>query len=199
MCGTLCCNAAIGTAGEPRKEGAGAVVYFPHEIQIRREIWDRFDLGPLSAELERYGRPKIQFLRELAHRLSSERPAGSEPVQAGMLNLYALQARIYRHVVDTFTGTTRPGLWDRVLAQAGYDYTSSQLLHLLERFGIHFPCGDELAGRVTGPAEYLAADDPMHARKKGAVTELHFGPTPIPCTSSSNTCRLRGGGCCRPT
>ncbi len=149
-----------------------AVAYFPHDIQIRREIWERFGLGPMRAELDRHGRPKMQFFRELAHRLSCDRPTGAEPVQAGMLNLYALQVRIFRHVVALFTGATRPGLWDRVLEEAGYDYGSPQLARLLERFGSHFPSGEELAGRVAGPAAYLAADDPVHGRKKGAVTEL---------------------------
>ena len=155
-----------------RKEGADAVAYFTHEIQIRREMWGRFGLGPLATELHRHGRPEIQFFRELAYRLSSERPVSAEPVQAGMLNLYALQARIFRHVITSFTGTIRPGLWDRVLSRAGYDYGSPRLLQLLERFGVHFPCGDELTGRVAGPAEYLAADDPMHGIKKGVITEL---------------------------
>jgi glycosidase len=159
-----------------RKEEADAVAYFPHEIQIRREAWLRFDLGQLAAELERHGRPEIQFYRELAHRLTANRPPGGEPVQAGMLNLYALQARIFRHIVATFTGSTRPGLWDRVLVQAGYDYHSPPLQRLLERFGAHFPCGEELSGRVTGPAEYLAGDDPSHGRKKGAVAELLLLP-----------------------
>ena len=143
--------------------------YFPFDIQIRGELWALLELGVAAREVEGRGMPRIMFFRQLAERLSHY---SGEPVQAGVLNLYALYLKALRHVVDLFTEKRNPGMLEDALTAAGYPCTSAELARLLEGFGDCFPCDDLLSGAVPDPAIWVAGDGPDHGRKKLGVKEM---------------------------
>jgi hypothetical protein len=127
------------------------------------------DLDDAVREVEGRGMPRIMFFRRLAERLSHY---SGQPVQAGLLNLYALYMKALRHLIDIHTEERKPALLEEALATAGFPCGSSELARLLEGFGDCFPCGDILNGTFPDPAAWLAGDPPGHGRKKLGVKEL---------------------------
>ncbi|WP_223905505.1 alpha-amylase family glycosyl hydrolase [Geobacter sp. AOG1] len=143
--------------------------YFPYDIQIRGDLWGLLELDDAAREVEERGMPRIMFFRRLAERLSHY---SGQPVQAGLLNLYALYMKALRHLTDVHTEERKPALLEEALATAGFPCGSPELARLLEGFGDCFPCGDLLNGTVPDPAAWLAGDTPGHGRKKLGVKEL---------------------------
>ena len=78
--------------------------YFPFSIQLRRAVWDSLALGTAATAIRDGKLPQVMFFRELAARLSRQPGRTGPAVQAGMLGLYALQLRIFRVVIDRYTG-----------------------------------------------------------------------------------------------
>ena len=142
--------------------------YFPYDIQIRGTLWGLLELDAAAREVGGGNVPRIMFFRRLAERLCHY---SGQPVQAGLLNLYALYLKALRYLVDV-TEEQKPGLLEDGLETAGFPCGSSELARLLEGFGDCFPCGDLLSGAVSDPAAWLAGDGPGHGRKKLGVKEL---------------------------
>ena len=146
--------------------------YFPFDIQIRGVLYVQLELGRVTGEVEGSRMPRIMFFRRLAERINRRPDRAGQPVQAGVLNLYALYLKILRHVVDLYTEEQKPGVLDDAMESSGYPHASRELARLLESFGDCFPCADLLSGQAQTPADWLAGDDAGHRRKKVGVKEL---------------------------
>jgi glycosidase len=137
--------------------------YFPYEIQISRENWERLKREIAAGA----GVPSIVVYRTVARHLNSLPFGHEQPVAAGLLNMYALQMKIFRYLTDRYFDEKHPPLLEQAVKGAGYDFTDTAMLAVLESFVGHFPGGGVLAGRET-PAEFITAED----RKRTVVKEL---------------------------
>ncbi|MSM40982.1 MAG: alpha-amylase [Geobacter sp.] len=146
--------------------------YFPFVIPVAQRLWNELELGSATATIRERRLPAIMFFRELAVRLTRQLPAGSVPVQAGMLNLYALQGRIFRYIIRRYTEEQCPGILESALADAGFPCGSPALFSVAERFCAFFPGNELLFGAVQSPVDWLLADDAAHGRKRQVATEL---------------------------
>ncbi|RNC72738.1 MAG: alpha-amylase [Desulfuromonadales bacterium] len=144
--------------------------YFPFSIQLTVRLWRELALGTVADTMRVRRLPTIIFFRELALRLTKRRQ-GAPPVQAGMLNLHALQRRIFRHVIQRYVAEQCPGILPQALAGAGFACGSPELAGVAHRFCELFPGTDLLDSPLT-PAEWLAADGPDHSRKIQVSEEL---------------------------
>lgn len=130
--------------------------FFPFNMQIAGRFWRQLDLAPSARELERLGRPPILFCRELAARLNRLPERAGRPVQGGLLNLYALQGTIFRHLIYRYVQQQGQGVLERALADAGFSLDSPELTGLLERFATMFPPAALLYGEAGSPAAWFA-------------------------------------------
>ncbi len=144
--------------------------FFPFNMQIAGRFWRQLELAPSARELERLGRPAILFCRELAARLNRLPERAGRPVQGGLLNLYALQGTIFRHMIYRYVQQQGPGVLERALADAGFPPDSPELTGLLERFVTLFPPAALLYGEAGSPAAWLAEGGP--ALRLQGVSEL---------------------------
>lgn len=144
--------------------------FFPFNMQIAGRFWRQLDLAPSARELERLGRPAILFCRELAARLNRLPERAGRPVQGGLLNLYALQGTIFRHLIYRYVQQQGQVVLEQALADAGFPPDSPELTDLLERFVTLFPPAALLYGETGSPAAWLAGGGAP--RRFQAVGEL---------------------------
>ncbi len=146
--------------------------YFPYEIQVNRNAWDKLGLDSVARRLStRSGMPDIIFYRHVAGRLNMEPETQGKPVKAGNINLYALLTRIYRYLLNQYTTAVTPGILDKILVDEGYDYHSGDLHASLKGFVEYFP-GSRVIEKTGTPHDYVSAEDPGDRRKKMVISEF---------------------------
>jgi len=146
--------------------------YFPYEIQITRDSWEKLQLDSVARHLRgRPGTPGIIFYRHVASRLNREPELQGKPVKAGNLFLYGLLTRIYRYLLNQYTVVKEPGVLDTILTEEELEYHSGELHKSLQGFVEHFP-GSRVIDKTALPLDYLSAEDPADCRKKMIVREF---------------------------
>ncbi|KAF0219590.1 MAG: hypothetical protein FD174_1845 [Geobacteraceae bacterium] len=146
--------------------------YFPYNVQISRTMRERLRLDEVPTDQRAEGRaPGIIFIRQVANRLNSVPDRAGRPVQAGLLNMYGLMARIFRYLIDTYVDDNQPGILETTMSTAGYDFTAPVLLATLTSFAELFP-GSAIIDKKETPATFIAGDDAAHSRKRALVREL---------------------------
>ena len=154
------------------KKNRGVLRYFPSNVPISRIMWERLRLGRLRPGMpEGIQVPEIVFIRRVADSLNRLPDRSSRPVAAGLINLYGLQARIMRHLIDRFTADKQHGGLAAAAASSGHPYASPATQATLKHFAELFPGAEVLADAVT-PGEFVAGDDPQSTRKNILVREL---------------------------
>ncbi len=145
--------------------------YFPYEIQIAQEVWQR--LKPEFEILRRHAPklPSMMVYRTVAAHLNKLPEAQGRWVPAGELNLYALMSKIFRYLADSYLDEQYPALLERSLTVAEFPYPSDRFSSVATSFCSFFPNGGMMVG-AESPAEYLAGDIAGNSRKKGVVKEL---------------------------
>ena len=128
--------------------------YFPYSLQIRRSVWERLALAQPHRDIRQWGRPKGTFYRELAARLTAD----GKTVTAGELNLYGLQLKVQRHIVNRYLETQCPELLPALLEAAGISRSSAGIKGLAASFCRLFPGEPFLDNPSMEPAEWLTAD-----------------------------------------
>jgi len=146
--------------------------YFPYEIQITRDSWEKLQLDSVARHLRgRPGTPDIIFYRHVAGRLNQEPERQGKPLKAGNLFLYGLLTRIYRYLLNQYTAVKEPEILDTILKEEGLEYHSGELHESLQGFVEHFP-GSGVIEKKARPLDYLSAEDPADSRKKMIVREF---------------------------
>jgi glycosidase len=135
-------------------------------------VLDRLDLADKAREIRRLDRPPVVFHRELASRYSSQPHRAGAPVSAGLLNLYALQLTVFRHLVNGYLAGQDTGLLHQALTTAGFPCGSPLLTGVAGRFCTLYPGSPQLAEPAMAPADWLAADDPAATRHLAVAVEL---------------------------
>ncbi len=131
--------------------------YFPYGIQIGRKLWDEVGLDGIYREVQALGQPNIMFIRQLAGALNKRPQQAEQVVPAGLLNLYAMLEKIYRHVYDLYVDQQLPVLQEEMLARLGHRMDSTELQQLLVQFAENFP-GASILERQEDARQYIAAD-----------------------------------------
>jgi glycosidase len=111
------------------------------------------------------------FFRELSARFSALPERQGRPVQAGMLNLYALQQKVLHRIVERYITEQCPNLLNEALITAGFPLGSSEFDRLALRFCALFPGSEQVASDIT-PADWLAKDSSDGQRRRAVVVEL---------------------------
>ena len=146
--------------------------YFPYEIQITRDSWEKLQLDSVARHLHgRLGTPDIIFYRYVASRLNREPERQAKPVKAGNLFLFGLLTRIYRYLLNQYTAVKEPGILDTILKDEGLEYHAGDLHESLQGFVEYFP-GSRVIEKTGTPLDYLSAEDPANRRKEMIVREL---------------------------
>jgi glycosidase len=146
--------------------------YFPSSIPVSRAMWEHLGLdSTLSAE--RGGRriPEIVFIRKVADSLNRLPERSDRPVPAGLINLFGLQEKIFRYLLDLYAREQQPGALAEAARRAGTAFSSPDGLALLARFANLFPGTELLTGAAT-PAAFVAGDDPTEKNRNALVREL---------------------------
>ena len=125
-----------------------------------------------AREIRRFGRPQVVFHREVASRFSHQPHRVGTPVSAGLLNLYALQLTVFRHLVYGYLAGQEAGLLTQALTAAGFPCGSQLLTSVAERFCSLYPGTPQLAEPAVAPGDWLAADDPTASRQQAMAVEL---------------------------
>ncbi len=146
--------------------------YFPYQLQIRKAAWRSMGLAEVSADIRERKLPPVMFYRELARRLSDRPGRTMPPVQAGMLNLYALLTRVYRYLCDRYLLEQHPGLLLTVLERSGFAAGSPEYAELAGRFCGIFPPGAVLSGEFEDGFLWLGKDDPACTRRQLVAREM---------------------------
>ncbi|HEY6874509.1 MAG TPA: alpha-amylase family glycosyl hydrolase [Geobacteraceae bacterium] len=148
------------------KKSAHVYPYFPCNVPISGAMWERLrlELPPIEA-------PEIVFIRRVADSLNRLPERSGRTVRAGLINLYGLQARILRYLVDQYAAGQKPGALEAAARNAGFPYASPDTLAVLARFGEIFPGAEVLAGAAS-PAGFVNGADPAGRKKNGLVREL---------------------------
>src|ERR1039457_1750214 len=77
--------------------------YFPSNIPFTRAVWERLNLNSTLNLLRKGGQAaEILFLRQVADSLNRLPERAGLAVHAALINLYGLQARIFRYVIDLY-------------------------------------------------------------------------------------------------
>ena len=146
--------------------------YFPSDLPISRSAWERLGLGSVLPVAGRDADiPGIIFVRQVADALNRLPQRQGLPVPAGLINLFGLQERIFRCIIDRYAFVQQPGALATAARKAGADFTSPTGLAILERFADIFPGRDLLAGAMSAAA-FVAGDDRGETRKNALVREL---------------------------
>ena len=156
------------------KKGTRTLEYFPYSVQISRTMRERLRLEEVPAGQGARGRaPGIIFIRQVANRMNLMPGRAGRPVQAGLLNMYGLLARIFRYLIDTYVEENQPGILDASLSAAGYGFTAPELVATVTSFVELFP-GSAIIDGLETPVTFIAGDDASHSRKKAVVRELQL-------------------------
>lgn len=123
-------------------ENSASAPYFPHIIQINAQQWHSLDLGALSRLISDRSIPDIIFYRQLALRLTRQRPAGTPAVHAGQINMYATLLKVYHHLIDRVAEKQTPDVLADALQRGGHDPAGMELEGTAASFAAHFPPGD---------------------------------------------------------
>lgn len=146
--------------------------YFPCNVPITRSMWERLHLGSAMTFKRDGGRlPEIVFIRQVADSLNRLPERQGRPVQAGLINLYGLQARIFRYLIDLYAAEQQPGVLAAAAQSAGYPFTAPATLLTLTRFADLFP-GREILADVVTPAVFVTGDDTLASSKNCLIREL---------------------------
>ncbi|MCM2359921.1 MAG: alpha-amylase family glycosyl hydrolase, partial [Geobacteraceae bacterium] len=135
-------------------------------------MWERLQLERALAALRGGGRlPEIVFIRQLADSLNRLPERSGRPVRAGLINLYGLQGRIFRYLIDRYAAEEQPGALAAAARSAGWPFSAPATAAILTRFAGLFPGAAILAG-AESPAGFVAGDDRPATRKNALVREL---------------------------
>ena len=146
--------------------------YFPSNVPISRVMWERLQLSrSLPLVQGGGGVPEIVFIRKLADSLNRLPERTGRPVPAGVINLFGLQQRIFRYLIDRYAAEQQPGVLAAAAQRAGADFSSPAGLVTLVRFAELFP-GTEILAGAASPEGFVAGDDPTATRKSVLVREL---------------------------
>jgi glycosidase len=150
------------------KKSMNVFPYFPCNVPISRSMWERLRLGrvPDSGRV-----PEIVFIRQVAGSLNSLPERRGRPVKAGLINLYGLQVRIFRYLVESYSAKQQPGALAAAAQRGGWSFDSRETLANLAHFADLFPGTEILSGPET-PAGFVAGDDRLERRKNALVREL---------------------------
>lgn len=129
--------------------------YFPFEIQINRASWNSLSLDEVFSGIRNGNLPEVMFYRELAARVSAKPGRQGAGVQAGMLGLYAVYARILRVVCDRYFREQEPGLLGELLGRSGFPISSESYWKVSARFCELFPPAEILSGDCPNPEKWL--------------------------------------------
>jgi glycosidase len=146
--------------------------YFPYEIQINRQAWERLGLDSVARHLPtRTNTPDIIFCRHVANALN-KRPEGREkPVKAGNVYLYALLTRIFRYLFNNYNSVKAPQILEKVLDEERPEIPPEKLRAAMKGFVDHFP--DSMVIERTGTAlDYISGEDPGNRGKKMIIMEF---------------------------
>jgi glycosidase len=146
--------------------------YFPSSVPISRIMWEHLGLD-VTLPAGRGGThvPEIVFIRKVADALNRLPERGGRPVPAGLINLFGLQERIFRYLIDVYARDQQPGVLADAASRTGADLSSPDGLELLTRFAELFPGVEQLAG-TSSPKDYLTDDDTTGSHKHALVREL---------------------------
>jgi glycosidase len=154
------------------KQRTDSISYFPSSVPISRTMWEHLGLeSALSAGRGGVRIPEIVFIRKVADSLNRLPERSDRPVPAGLINLFGLQERIFRYLIDLYAREQQPGVLAEAAQRAGAAFSSPDGLNLLVRFAELFPGADLLAGAAS-PASYVADDDSAGKNKHVLVREL---------------------------
>jgi len=149
------------------KKSVDVFPYFPCNVPISRVMWERLRLGRVPDD----GRvPEIVFIRQVAGSLNRLPQRSGRPVKAGLLNLYGLQVRIFRCLVDKYDAE-QPGALAAAAERGGWSFGARETIARLVRFADLFPGAGILAGAET-PVGFVAGDDRQVRRKNALAREL---------------------------
>src|SRR6516225_101933 len=133
------------------KKSVDVFPYFPCNVPISRAMWERLRLGRVPDD----GRvPEIVFIRQVAGSLNRLPQRSGRPVKAGLLNLYGLQVRIFRCLVDKYDAE-QPGALAAAAERGGWSFGARETIARLVRFADLFPGAGILAGAET-PVGFVA-------------------------------------------
>ena len=146
--------------------------YFPFSIQVNRAAWQSMGLGEVASAIRDKGLPTVMFYRELAMRISGRPGRRGLPVQAGMLNLYALLTRAFRLVCDRYFQEQEPGVLQKVLEGAGFGITADPYCRAAVRFCDLYPPAEIIAGEFPDGNKWLESDDPAATLRQIVAREM---------------------------
>jgi glycosidase len=146
--------------------------YFPYEIQINRQAWDKFGLDSAVRHLRaQTNMPGIIFYRYVANALNKHPEGREKPVKAGNVYLYALLTRIFRYLLNNYSMVKSPQILDRVLDVERPELPPESLRAAMNGFVEHFP--DALVIKKIGTAlDYVSGEDPGNRGKKMIIMEF---------------------------
>jgi len=145
--------------------------YFPGNLPLSRAMRERLRLGRFPASAEKGRRiPDIFFVRRVAEAFNRLPERSGSPVPAGLLNLFALQVKIFRYLIDLYVTEQQPDVLAAAARNGGAGFASTDSLATLTRFAELFPGAEILADAVT-PRQFVE-DDGAGTRKNALVREM---------------------------
>lgn len=145
--------------------------YFFAQFPLLKKIWHEFALFPVALELKALKRPPILFFREIARRQQEKEQGAVSPFQAGQLNLFALQQKIFRRLVVQYLSVQCPGILREILDTAGYSIDSVDFAEVAEAFCDHFPGQDLLEGTIS-THDWLFDEKEALKRRESVLIEM---------------------------
>src|SRR5512141_409568 len=116
------------------KETGTISAYFPSNVPISGAMWEHLHLSrSLNLAQGGGGVPEIVFIRKLADSLNRLPERTGLTVPAGLINLFGLQQRIFRYLIDHYAAEQQPGALAAAAQRAGADFSSPSGLVALER------------------------------------------------------------------
>jgi glycosidase len=147
--------------------------YFPSEIPIAGEMWQRLDLDTATEKpAAPDGAQPMLFYRRVADRLNRLPGRGGLAVPPSELILFAQMNRIFRYLLNRYLDEQHPLLEDSILAARRLAYTAVPLSAVIRSFSELYPAADVLARRATTAREYLAKDDRRCGKRRQVTREL---------------------------
>jgi glycosidase len=147
--------------------------YFPSEIPIAGEMWQRLDLDTATEKPAALDKAQlILFYRRVADRLNRLPGREGSVVPPSELILFAQMNRIFRYLLNRYLDEQHPLLEDSILAARRLAYTAEPLSTVIRSFSELYPGADVLARRVATAQEYLAKDDKRYGKRRHVTREL---------------------------
>src|SRR6266508_4039674 len=99
--------------------------YFPSNVPVTQQMWERLALIHMLAELPSGRRlPEIIFVRHLAESLNRLPERSGRSVPAGLINLYGMQQRIFRYLIKRYTDEQQPDALAAAARKADHPFSA---------------------------------------------------------------------------